>query len=169
MPRRSLLKKTLATATIHRSQARLPLRRHLLSEASARGPKPRPALVPDRRLPARRIYRNFAEARGSCASIMTRGRGNTRVLAVLGGVVHCGILYSGMYVGVRATHQLVRNQDGCVSRPGGGFLDPVPSCKDLERIDRLEGRTKWQVAFRPLVVLEERLRGPAAPAASVAQ
>lgn len=87
----------------------------------------------------------------------------TKLLAVVGCVLYGANLYLGIYAGARATHLLVRNQGGCVSRPGGGFLDPVPSCAELERIDRMEGRTMWQVAFRPLISAEERLRGPAAP------
>lgn len=82
--------------------------------------------------------------------------------ATLRGPLYGVLLYLGIYAGARATHQLVRNQDGCVSRPWG-FFDRVRSCEELELIDRARGRTVWQVAFRPLILLEERLRGPAAP------
>lgn len=87
----------------------------------------------------------------------------TKIRPVIRGILYGGLLYLGMYGVARATHQLVRNQDGCVSRPGGGFLDPVPSCADLQLIDRMKGRTIWQIAFRPLVWVEERVRGPAVP------
>jgi hypothetical protein len=59
--------------------------------------------------------------------------------AVFGWILVCASLYPGFYAGARATHRLVRNQEGCVSRPGGGFLDPVPSCAELERIDHRDG------------------------------
>ena len=78
------------------------------------------------------------------------------------GVLYSVLLYLGSYVVVRVTHGLVRNEEGCVSRPSG-FLDPVLSCKKLEQIDRVRGRTSWQIVFRPLTLLEERLRGPARP------
>ena len=85
----------------------------------------------------------------------------TRFLAVAGIFLYAADLYCLLYAAARGTHQLVRNQGGCVSRPGGGFLEPVPSCEEFERIDRAEGRTMWQVAFRPLIAIEERLRRPA--------
>ncbi len=75
--------------------------------------------------------------------------------------IYVVLLYLGMYGCARVTHRLVRNQEGCVSRPGGGFLDPVPSCSQLEWMDRTQGRTVWQIAFGPLVRVEERVRGPA--------
>lgn len=80
--------------------------------------------------------------------------------AVLTLAIGTFVLYLAGYAGARGGHRLVRYEAGCIGQPDlhPDFRAHGWQCSELHAAESAHGRSAWQVAYVPLVALEEWLR-----------